>query len=549
MREIGLANREHGAVFTRRWVVELMLDSCGYMESADLGSLVAVEPSCGDGAFLLPMVERLSRSLQLHGRSLDDASGAIHAYDLQRSHVDQCRKRVQELLVHEGWPAEQVPSVVNTWVREADYLLKDSDISADFVIGNPPYIRSEDMSRELREQYMARSSCMTIGADIFVGFIEVGLRSLAPDGVLAFIVADRWMHNAYGRKLRRLVTESFGVETVIEMHGVNAFADEVSAYPAIIEIRRSEQGPVMYATAQPTFGEEAAARLVEWRRSEPDVGTAFGSDRDFRVAVLPDWFHTDDVWPSASPARIDLLEHLAARFRPLEDVETGTRVGIGIATGADAVFIVCGDYPAIEEDRLMPVVTTKHIVSGEVEWSGDQLVNPWNSDGQLVRLDNYPKLAAYLEPFRERLSGRHTAKKAPHSGWYRTIDKVHPGLAERQKLLLQDMKATIEPVLDEGGYYPHHNLYWITSDRWDLKVLGGILLSRVAQMFVEAYGVKMRGGTLRFQAQYLRKIRVPDPSMIASDIQSQLAKAFAMRDPEAATQAALAAYGLEELPD
>jgi adenine-specific DNA-methyltransferase len=99
------------------------------------------------------------------------------------------------------------------------------------------------------------------------------------------------------------------------------------------------------------------------------------------------------------------------------------------------------------------------------------------------------------------------------------------------------------------GLYPHHNLYYIVSDAWDLRVLGGLLLSKVAEAFVAAYAVKMRGGTLRFQAQYLRKIRVPAPSEIDGKDRAALADAFDRRDVRAATQAALRAYGLVELPD
>jgi hypothetical protein len=111
------------------------------------------------------------------------------------------------------------------------------------------------------------------------------------------------------------------------------------------------------------------------------------------------------------------------------------------------------------------------------------------------------------------------------------------------------MKTTIHPVLDEGGFYPHHNLYYIVSDGWDLRVLGGLLLSRVAQAFVEAYGVRMRGGTLRFQAQYLRRIRVPRPEAISAADQAALAAAFDRRDSRAATEAALRVYEIEEPGD
>jgi hypothetical protein len=107
------------------------------------------------------------------------------------------------------------------------------------------------------------------------------------------------------------------------------------------------------------------------------------------------------------------------------------------------------------------------------------------------------------------------------------------------------MKATIHPVLEPGGYYPHHNLYYVVSDSWDMEVLGGLLLSRVAQAFIEAYCVRMRGGTLRFQAQYLKRIRVPDPSSLDPAITEALKAAFRSRDVTAATNAAAQAYGID----
>src|SRR5450759_1596279 len=391
--------------------------------------------------------------------------------------------------------------------------------------------------------YMGMCSTMTPGSDIFVGFIETGLRSLKRGGVLSFIVADRWMHNSYGRRLRGLVADCYAVEAVCEMHGVNAFAEDVSAYPAITQIRRSRQGEAMYAAASERFDAVAAQRLMSWVRG----GTERSDDPDFRATRLPGWFHTEGMWPSASPERIALLETLNDAFMPLEDQATGTRVGIGIATGADDVFVT-GDEFLVEHDRMLPLVTTAHIKSGHLEGHDKWLVNPWDDAGRLVELGAYPRLESYLSTKAERLARRHIAQKSP-ADWYRTIDKVYPGLRGAPKLLLADMKATIQPVLDPGFGYPHHNLYWITSAGWDLEVLGGILLSRVAQMFVEAYGVKMRGGTLRFQAQYLRLIRVPAPGSVPPALAARLKRAFQTRDVSEATAAALETYGLRHLPD
>jgi adenine-specific DNA-methyltransferase len=94
----------------------------------------------------------------------------------------------------------------------------------------------------------------------------------------------------------------------------------------------------------------------------------------------------------------------------------------------------------------------------------------------------------------------------------------------------------------------HHNLYFVVSTEWDLRVLGGLLLSKVAEFFVDSYAVRMRGGTLRFQAQYLRRIRVPRPADIPANLASDLASAFDSRDSVAATRTALTIYGLEGIP-
>ena len=85
---------QHGEVFTRRWVVELILDLTGYTADRDLGGMVAIEPSCGAGAFIVPMVERLIDSCQRHGRDLDEIGEALRAFDLLSANVELAQKAV-----------------------------------------------------------------------------------------------------------------------------------------------------------------------------------------------------------------------------------------------------------------------------------------------------------------------------------------------------------------------------------------------------------------------------------------------------------------------
>jgi len=166
---------------------------------------------------------------------------------------------------------------------------------------------------------------------------------------------------------------------------------------------------------------------------------------------------------------------------------------------------------------------------------------------QLVDLARYPRLAEYLGRHEEQLRGRHVAKRNVE-GWFRTIDRVDHRLTGRAKLYVPDIKDRLNPVLDRGETYPHHNLYWVASVGWDIEVLGGLLLSDVAQFFVECYGVRMRGGYLRFQAQYLRRIRVPRPHDLTTAQVGELRDAFRGRDRERATCVALECYGIDRLP-
>lgn len=530
---------EHGEVFTRRWVVELILDFSGYTADRDLAAMLAVEPSCGAGAFLVPMVERLIDSCSAHGRPLTDIGSALRAFDLLPVNVELAQKAVRTALIHAGLDDVPAQAVARQTVRCADFLLAGHDFDeADFVLGNPPYIRLEQIPAERTAAYRRTCPTMRGRADIFIGFIEKGLRLLRADGALGFIVADRWMHNQYGHDLRQFIASQYAMETVISMHDVDAFEAPVSAYPAVTVIRRAAQGPAVVATASRTFAEPDAKRLAKWART----GRKPLANAAIQAARVDTWFDSHLSWPSGNPRNLALVADLERRMPPLEDDATGTRVGIGVASGADSVFLT-KDADLVEENRLLPLLMTKDTANGTAEWSGTYLVNPWE-DRRLVDLQEYPRLDEYLRRNSSEIRARHVAKKNPAS-WYRTIDRVEPGLLEREKLLIPDLKAFIQPVLDSGKTYPHHGLYVITSERWDLEVLGGLLLSDVAELFVATYCVKMRGGCYRFQAQYLRRIRVPALGSVNKRDAATLRRAFESRDRERASAAARRLYGVE----
>lgn len=530
---------DYGEVFTRRWVVDLILDLAGYTPDRDLACEVLIEPSCGTGAFLVPIVERLIKSSQAHGRDLRALGSAIRTFDVLEANAERARKAAGHQLTMAGLTEDESEALAAEWVTTGDFLLhRHNSVSADYVVGNPPYLRLEDVPRRIMEAYRRICPAMRGRADIYVGFIERGLDLLKPGGALSFICADRWMRNRYGAGLREVISGDYSVETVISMHDVDAFEDDVSAYPAIVVIRNQPQTSAAVVRADSTFNERDAQRLSEWVRQG---GRRTHAAKSYQATRVDTWFAGRDLWPSGSPAQLALVADLEARLPPLEDTRTGTRVGIGVATGCDEVLITTNP-DLVENDRLLPLLQASDTTTGTVHWSGTYLVNPWDRQG-LVDLDRYPRLTAYLNEHGVRLRARHVARRRPAT-WYRTIDRVDQRLLGRPKLVLPDLKAAAHPVLDQGAHYPHHNLYYVVSDSWDPEVLGGLLLSDIANLFVGAYCVRMRGGTYRFQAQYLRRIRVPESTSVGRSSARALARAFNERDRERANGVAARLCGL-----
>ncbi len=533
--------RRTGVIYTKPWMVELILDLAGYLPERPLARLVALEPSAGDGAFLRAMVRRLVESCRLHEIPMEQATAAIGAFEIDAEAARLAVDAVEDELSELGVTPDTAAQLARSWIKHDDFLEASLGFPiADFVIGNPPYIRLEDIPTAKSAFYRSGFSAMRGRADIYVAFYQAALLQLRPGGVCAYICADRWMLNDYGSGLRDFITTAgYNVRAVVEAHDVDAFETAVSAYPAITIIAQEKQGPVTVAKALRGI-ERADRRNVRKRLADGQ------SDSTISVARFPDWFRGKEPWPCSSPEALQLLKQLEANCVPLESRTTGTQIGIGVATGADRVFIT-DKKPDVEPDRLLPLALASDLKLGRVNWSGHYLVNPWNEDG-LVNLAAYPRFEAYLRPHFEVLTERHVAKKRPLQ-WHKTIDRVNLQLFGKQKLYIADIKERLIPTLDLGETYPQHNLYWITSETWDLRVLGGLLMSAVAEFFIKCYGVRMRGGFLRFQAQYLRRIRVPAPEDISPEIARALSDAFDTQNVTLATEAAMKAYKIDSLPE
>ncbi|MEW5772264.1 MAG: Eco57I restriction-modification methylase domain-containing protein [Thermodesulfobacteriota bacterium] len=523
-----------GAIFTRPEVVDFILDLAGYTPNRPLYKLRLLEPSFGGGDFLLSAVGRLLtawRKAGAHGDAQDVLRDAIRAVELHRETFCATRDAVVRLLQREGIAPDSARSLATHWLCQGDFLLLRMEGRFDYVVGNPPYVRQELIPSALLSEYRRRYQTMYDRADIYVPFIERSLALLAKGGSLGFICADRWMKNRYGGPLRDLVDKHFHLKFYVDMTDTPAFHSEVIAYPAITVICREAAGDTQVAH-RPAIDRPTLSALAQAMFEPSEAGP---------VRTLARVTSGSEPWLIESADQMSLIRRLEDRYPSLE--AAGCKVGIGVATGADKAFI--GEYASldVEPDRKLPLATTRDIVSGEVQWRGLGVINPFEDAGGLVDLRSYPRLWGYLKARREVIAKRHCAQKAP-ANWYRTIDRITPALARTPKLLIPDIKGKANVVYERGDLYPHHNLYFVTSSEWDLRALQAVLLSEVSRLFVATYSTKMRGGFLRFQAQYLRRIRIPLWASVPIELRGELADAAVRRDLQACNRAVFKLFGL-----
>lgn len=529
-----------GAIFTRFEVVNFILDLAGYTLDKPLHKLRLLEPSFGRGDFLFPVVKRLLTAWQARKKStsaFDDLKNAICAVELHYETYCSTRIALIDFIKSQGLTANVATALAESWLIQDDFLLAQlSQDQFDFVVGNPPYVRQELIPAALVAAYRARYTTMYDRADIYIPFIERSLSVLTKGGVLGFICADRWMKNRYGGPLRSLVAKEYWLKIYVDMVNTSAFQSDVVAYPAITIISREAQGTTRIAH-QPQIDEKVLVDLAKKLHTKKELKPS-GVVRELALVT-----NNDAPWLLESSDQMALIRRIEQQFPCLEEV--GCKVGIGVATGADKVFI--GDYDLldVELDCKLPLATTKDIKTGEVKWLGTGVINPFKDDGSLVDLKKYPRLKAYLELHKAVVSQRHCAQKNPDN-WYRTIDRITPSLATTPKLLIPDIKGEAHVVFESGELYPHHNLYYVTSDQWDLRALQAVMLSAMTRLFVATYSTKMRGGFLRFQAQYLRRVRLPLWVGVSASLRRELIKAATKRDINACNRAVCKLYGLSK---
>ncbi|MGN0855115.1 MAG: Eco57I restriction-modification methylase domain-containing protein [Kiritimatiellia bacterium] len=506
-----------GEVFTRPEVVSYMLDGvrrCGKFKT--LTGLRVLEPSCGDGAFVIPLVESwLAEKPDFHSALADVF---LVACDISASNIEKLREILMKRLVGAGCTDSRADELLSKWLICDDFLLHDFHAEFDVVIGNPPYIRFDDIPAAKQREYRARFVSFAERCDIYVPFFEKSLALLSDEGVFSFICTNRFTKSSYGKQLRRLIADNYHVALYLNMEHAQPFVEEVTAYPAIYIIDRRQN----QETRSATIDDAGALTLDQVRLGKPKS----------KLSVFERWYKGEAPWISTNCREREMADKIAKTFPTIPKSAEGTEIGIGVASGADDIYINAQRTTSIESCCLLPLVASEDIRDGCISWDGRYLLNPYDDDDdtRMRDLERYPLAAAYFDSHAQKLKARYCARKRPHD-WYRTLDRVKYALLRSPKILIPDIQMGGNVALDEcGTYYPHHNVYWITSAQWNLKALCALLRSSFVTSQVRNVSVQMRGGSIRYQAQNLRNVHIPAWSSLNSNEIEKLVCAYESND-------------------
>ena len=489
---------DHGIVLTKPVVVSFMLDKIGYTSAKDLSELRIIEPASGDGAYAIEIIDRLYLSSINFEFSFQKALQNLEFYELDSHMSYLLTERVKSHL-------NQYSTILPDGLIKTQDFLTAKTTECDFVVGNPPYVRHENIPEKQKIEYRQQFETFKYRSDLYIAFYEKGLRLLNKDGVLSYICSNRWLKNQYGKSLRELIQSSFDLTDIIDLEGTYPFEEDVIAYPAITTIHK-----------------KSPSRTSKYYKVDDieDIYKLDSPEIKFRHLSLinsANWFSFQPSY-SGFERYVDKIEN------------QGFSIGIGVATGADKIFIR-KDFPElVEKEVILPILLSKDLKNNTFKWSGHYVLNPFSNDGNLIDLDEYPKAKEYLHKHKDLLLKRHIAKKKPHL-WFKTIDKITSDLTKTYKILLPDISGNSHLFVDEGDFYPHHNLYYISGqDHQKLKLLAAILMSDFVKNQLMDLGNKMNGGYPRWQSQNLRKLKVPIINSIPDEMIDEMLSAYDERD-------------------
>ena len=394
----------------------------------------------------------------------------------------------------------------------------------DIVIGNPPYLRIQELRKTNNKlaDYLSKMYKSATGSfDLYVTFVERGLKLVKPTGVIYYIMPVKWTNSSFGKGLRNLCYEKSFMSSIINFVAYQVF--EASTYTGIHCFKKAEKLSYLELDRDMKDNHE----LHEFLKSI--------TAKDFVDIKIKN----SDAWILTNKSVNKVLEKLNKCPYRLSDIFE--KIFQGIATSKDDVYFLYDCHLVNSEEvegyskylqrrivienglvkpllkgedvhRYMPLSTDRFVIfpydlsTGKAELF---------TESQISSL--FPKGYSYLKECETELRGREKGRLENDIFWYRYIYPKNLILFSKEKLVAPEISLGGNFSYDKNGhFYSTTKIYgYIKKEQCNFSYmfLLGLLNSNLFWFFIQKTGYVLRGGYYTFKTNYVSPFPIPDYNM------------------------------------
>ena len=391
----------------------------------------------------------------------------------------------------------------------------------DYVIANPPYIRTQIMGSE-KAQRIAEKLSLTGRVDIYYAFLVCTRYVLKENGIAGYITSNKFMTIKAGNSVRNYIFENYDVYHITDLGDTKLF--DASVLPCILVFSLGKTKDKMKVHFTSVYQCQDASKI----KNAIEINDIFDAIDEKGFYSIPDGriyqfqqgtIHSiskDALWTISSDENAAWLSKVNSNTW-MTFSQIG-KIRVGIKTTADNVFI-SDDWTGEKADLelLRPLITHRNagqiVANNTAHWQVLYTHTTENGKKVAYDLDCFPKSKAYLLKHYEQLSGRQYVLKA-NRNWYEIWVPQNPESWQHKKIVFRDISEKPEFWYDETGAVVNGDCYWIDINPGTLEELVYLALAISNSKFIEKYydvkfNTKLYSGKRRFQTQYVEQFPLP----------------------------------------
>ncbi|GHQ82867.1 hypothetical protein VN1237_02190 [Helicobacter pylori] len=404
------------------------------------------------------------------------------------------------------------------WRFEFPEVLDDEGdfLGFDCIIGNPPYIRQEqirDIKPLLQKQY---PDFYNSTADIYTYFFALSFNLLKEKGFNTFITSNKYARAKYGAQLRELLLKKTTIVSYMELNALKVFesaAVNTSIMSFIKQDPPKESGFKYYEPTPNDKDDLKSARSLSMKQN----------------ALSTESFIFADT------ALLDLRGKMEGIGTPLKDWDI--QINYGIKTGANEAFIIPTEKREeilnackTQEERkrtdalIKPILRGKDIKRYSYEWAGEWVIFiPWhfpNTNNPKNMEENeqdfsihYPIIYSHLLSHKDKLLKRNKDETGKRYEWYclqRWAANYYQDF-EKEKIVYPETSQGAYFIYENSGIFLEKTAFMIVSDAYNLKLLTALLNSKLITFYFKNFcgGCILGKSGYQYNKHALEKIPIP----------------------------------------